>query len=64
MRKYAAEQGIAVSRIELNFDPGAGPIDRYIDVPPYSTHPQLNHLKLLLGNFVCTSIGLLFQKPV
>ncbi|MBI3416694.1 MAG: tetratricopeptide repeat protein [Verrucomicrobia bacterium] len=60
----AAEHGIAVSRIELNFDPGSGPVDRYIDVPPYSTHPQLNHLKLLLGNFVCTSIGLLFQKPV
>ena len=63
-RAIAAEHGIAVNRIELNFDPGAGPMDRYIDIPPYSTHPQLNHLKLLLGNFVCTSVGLLFQKPV
>ena len=45
----------------VNFNPGSGPIDRYVyvDLPPY--RPEL-HLKLRLGRFVFTSIGLAIQR--
>ena len=43
----------------LNLHPGAGPIDRYVDLPPYRNEP---HLKLRLNQFVLTSIGLTVHK--
>jgi SAM-dependent methyltransferase len=43
----------------LNFNPGDGPIDRYVDLPPYRSEP---HLKLRLDRFVITSIGLVIQR--
>jgi hypothetical protein len=43
----------------LNFDPGHGAVDRYIDVPPYLNEP---HLKLVLSGYAATSIGLIIQK--
>lgn len=43
----------------LNLDPGSGPVDSYIDTPPYCPEP---HLKLWVGNFVTTSIGIIIQK--
>jgi hypothetical protein len=43
----------------LNFDPGAGVIDNYVDLPPYKAQP---HLKLALLGFVSTSYGIIVQK--
>ena len=45
--------------IPLNFHPGQGALDTYIDLPPYQSEP---HLKLLIGNYTCTSIGLIIRK--
>jgi hypothetical protein len=42
----------------LNFHPGTGPADAYIDVPPWGTP----HLKLEVASYVTTSIGLVVQK--
>jgi SAM-dependent methyltransferase len=42
--------------IDLDLDQGSGPADGYVDVPPYQHEP---HLKLLLGGFVTTSLGLI-----
>jgi hypothetical protein len=46
-------------RIELNLHPGAGPLDEYVDLPPYQQDP---HVKLLIRQYVTTSIGLVIQK--
>ena len=43
-----------------NFNPGQDPVDTHIDAPPYAASP---HLKLQLGRYVTTSIGLIVQKP-
>lgn len=45
--------------ISLDLRPGRGPADFHIDVPPYSADP---HLRLQLGSYVCTSIGLIIRK--
>lgn len=45
--------------ITLDFDPGHGPADVYVDVPPYCNAP---HLKLALWQFTTTSIGLVIRK--
>lgn len=42
----------------LNLYPGAGEIDQHIDLPPYA----LPHLKLEVGRFVTTSIGIVVRK--
>ena len=36
-------------KIRLNLHPGSGPLDQYIDTPPYQSD---NHLKLQLGAYV------------
>lgn len=46
--------------IELNFNPGSGVLDRYVDLPPYSID---QHVKLQIENFHCTSIGIIVCKP-
>jgi len=43
----------------LDFDPGFAPLDRYIDIPPYTDAP---HLKLALEGYATTSFGLIIQK--
>lgn len=43
----------------LNLHTGDGRVDNYIDAPPYGFSP---HLKLQLGEFVATSIGLIIKK--
>jgi 2-polyprenyl-3-methyl-5-hydroxy-6-metoxy-1,4-benzoquinol methylase len=43
----------------LDFDPGYGPVDRYIDVPPYRDQPVL---KLLLAGYSATSFGIIVQR--
>ena len=42
----------------LNFFPGLGQVDAYVDLPPFT----LPHLKLQLDKYVSTSIGLVVQK--
>ncbi len=44
----------------LNFHPGTGPADAYVDLPPWSTP----HLKLELNAYVTTSIGLVIEKKI
>lgn len=58
----------------LDFDFGDGPMDNFIDLPPYvwdgmlcdpsSTSKQLHpsHLKLALDGFACTCFGLMIRK--
>ena len=45
--------------IDMDFTAGSLPYDKYIDVPPYKHNP---HLKLRLGVFTVTSIGLIIQR--
>ncbi len=46
-------------RVGLDLDPGDGEIDRYVDLPPYKAAP---HLKLAIGRYVSTSIGLIVER--
>ena len=46
-------------RIELDFTEGEEPNDLIVDPPPFTGS---SHLKLLLGRYVSTSIGLIIQK--
>jgi len=46
-------------QLELNYHPGQGELDHYIDLPPYQLDP---HLKLMIGKYVTTSIGLIVKK--
>lgn len=43
----------------LDLEPGDGPVDRFIDVPPYRPVP---HLQMVLGGFATTSLGLIIRK--
>jgi len=45
--------------IDMDFTGGSLPSDTFIDLPPYTHNP---HLKLQLGKYVTTSIGLIIQK--
>jgi SAM-dependent methyltransferase len=45
--------------IELTFDLGDMPLDRHIDIAPYSAD---NHLKLQIERWVTTSFGLIIRK--
>ncbi|MED1852251.1 SAM-dependent methyltransferase, partial [Brevibacillus borstelensis] len=45
--------------IEIDYSVGTGEIESYVDVPPYSNDL---HLRLLLGQYVSTSIGLIIKK--
>ncbi|HZH50254.1 MAG TPA: hypothetical protein VEZ16_00080 [Microvirga sp.] len=45
--------------LPLVVTPGATPIDHYIDLPPYLNDP---HLKLRLGGFVSTSVGIVVRR--
>ena len=51
-------QGYVVA--PFNFNPGDTPVDKHIDCPPFSPSP---HLKLKLGQYATTSIGLIVCKP-
>lgn len=43
----------------LDFDAGDGPVDRFVDVPPYEPEP---HLRLTLAEFATTSIGIIVRR--
>ncbi len=45
--------------VELDYSLGWLPYDYKVDMPPYAPSP---HLRLRLGKFVCTSIGIIIQK--
>jgi len=47
-------------KVAITFDLGDGPLDRYVDAPPYT---QDKHLKLQLARYVTTSFGIIAQKP-
>lgn len=47
--------------LELNLHPGSGPIDRHVDRPPYYRRAG-HHLKLLVGPFAATSLGISIRK--
>jgi hypothetical protein len=59
VERLAAELRASGCAIELNLHPGDRPLDRYYDVPPYKSDV---HLKLQLGEFVATSLGLLIRN--
>ncbi|MBL8602496.1 MAG: class I SAM-dependent methyltransferase [Myxococcales bacterium] len=52
--------GLGYEVAPLNLEAGEGALDRHIDVAPYS---QDNHLRLLIGRYVTTSIGVIARKP-
>lgn len=58
--EYLAERLRKVGgELELNFNLGNNPLDRFYDVAPYS---EQNHMKLQLDKFVTTSFGLFVRK--
>jgi SAM-dependent methyltransferase len=50
---------VAGHRIQLNFNLGDQPLDRHVDVAPYSSD---QHLKLRIGEYASTSFGIIIQK--
>ena len=46
--------------ISINWNFGTSFTDYHVDVPPYNHNP---HLKLKLGDYTVTSIGLIITKP-
>ncbi len=43
----------------LDFDAGGGPVDTFVDVPPYLPEP---HLRLALAGFATTSFGIIVKR--
>ena len=43
----------------LRIEPGTWPPDYFVDVPPYASDP---HLKLLIGSYVSTSVGIVARR--
>jgi len=43
----------------VNFHPGNGSLDQYVDIPPYKADP---HIKLKISEFTCSSIGIIILK--
>ena len=52
-------ESIRVRRLSDDWSGGDGWLDDYIDLPPYLEAP---HLRLRLGNFISTSIGLIIKR--
>ncbi len=48
--------------ILTDYEVGNGELDRYVDIPPYLSAPDKRHLRLLLCQYVTTSIGLFIRK--
>jgi SAM-dependent methyltransferase len=58
LQSAATAQGY---QVDVDYNCGSGPYDYYVDVPPYKDNP---HLKLRINDFIVTSIGLIFYKPL
>ena len=58
----AVQKQVQELAYEMSFNPnyGTGKHDLYYDLPPFVPAP---HLKLMLGNYIATSVGLLIKKP-
>ena len=60
-----SRQGYTVA--DLDFSPGDGLLDGYVDIPMQFAHVaqrlDLLHLKLSLDGYVCTSMGLIITAP-
>lgn len=52
-------QADGFSLAPINLSVGKHPVDRHVDVPPYSMSP---HIRLELDKFVVTSIGLILRR--
>jgi SAM-dependent methyltransferase len=54
--------------LPVDYDPGDGILDQFIDLPPYSREDaslpvaDAPHLRLIKGEFIVTSIGLIIRK--
>jgi hypothetical protein len=46
---------------ELDFSLGWHPLDYKVSLPPYK---EAHHLRLQLGHYICTSIGIIIQKKL
>jgi hypothetical protein len=57
LARRLAEKGHRLA--PLDFDPGYGVIDSFIDVPPYRSEPCL---KIALAGYATTSYGLIVQR--
>jgi len=53
------QDGFIVEPLDLNN--GCELVEKYVDIPPYGDEP---HLRLLINKFICTSVGLIIQKPI
>jgi hypothetical protein len=49
---------VAGHAIDVDFDPGHTEADRHVDTVPYTT----THLKMMVGEYVTTSLGLIVEK--
>lgn len=54
-------RGFAVA--PLDFDVGDGPLDLFVDVPPYRHDVHELHLKISVDGFACTAFGLIVARP-
>jgi hypothetical protein len=45
--------------MEIDYTVGQGAIEKYMDAPSYTSD---TYLRLIVGNYVTTSIGLIIQK--
>ncbi len=52
-----SDQGHEVAEVDWSW--GDGPVEQYLDLPPFREEP---HLKMALGGFETTSIGLIIRK--
>ncbi|THF79046.1 SAM-dependent methyltransferase [Cohnella fermenti] len=64
-RKRDIEEMVAALRqegylVEIDYTAGTGPFESIVDVPPFHFNP---HLRLQLGQYVSTSVGLIIHKP-
>ena len=46
------------AKVDIDYDPGTAHSDRHVDVPPFTN----THLKIRIGNYVTTSLGLIAEK--
>lgn len=47
--------------VYINFNPGSKELDKHFDIPPYKAD---NHLKLKIGKYISTSIGIIVRKKI
>jgi hypothetical protein len=48
-------------QIEIDWTVGNGPVESFVDRPPYGNGP--GHIRLLIEGFIATSLGLIIRRP-